>query len=167
MIPEARLRRAHALYVFRGTPLATIASRYELRLSELEQQALDNGWDSHRLAHLTEVSIATDTRSRAIVMEEDPLKRHSLVADLIVQQSQDLVMALAAVSAGDTDTVKMLRSRSECLKALSETAERAVKLAREARGLVQGQASAQARTDSHGVTYEILMPQAIPISTNS
>lgn len=160
MINETRLRRAMALYVLRGVPLDQIARRYELPLRELEEASKAEGWDVNRLAHLTEMSLAIDKRSKVISMEPDPLKKHALVADLIVQQSHDLVLALSAVSASDVDTVKMLRGRAECLRTMSEAAERAVKLAREARGLVQGQASAAEADLEKGVEYQIVLAPA-------
>ncbi len=83
---------------------------------------------------------------------------------MIVAQSQDLAMALGSIDMGDTATTKLLRSRSECLRTISETAEKAVKLAREARGLVLGQASTQERDDHKGVTYEVVMAPPKPLS---
>jgi hypothetical protein len=83
---------------------------------------------------------------------------------MIVAQAQDLAVALGSIDMGDVMTTKLLRSRSECLRTISETAEKAVKLAREARGLVLGQASTQERDEHRGVTYEIAMPTPKPLS---
>ena len=162
MSPD-RLRRAEALYVLRGLPLTNISARYELSLRELETACRENAWDNKRIAHLTETSIATDSRVKAISQEADPLKRHSLISDMLVAQAQDLAMALGSIDMGDVMTTKLLRSRAETLRTIAETAERAVKLSREARGLVLGVASTQDKDDHKGVTYTVVMKPTLEL----
>jgi len=150
-----KVRKAKERYVEKGFDnLTALAGMLELNPEYLKKRATDEQWREIRYQWLRMMPSEENDALRAkLEQERDPLVRHQITSDFIVEQIQSAVEA--SVNTSDPIELKAIRGRIELLRTAAEATERAVKTAREARGLTAGIPSAGKSKDSEEVVYKV------------
>jgi hypothetical protein len=144
---------ARRRYVFDLKPRTTIAQELDIDIFQLNARCSTENWETQREA----VALVRTEQD-----ENDPLLQHERVAESILRDIEVLRIALSNPDM-DSTQAKIIRSRIESMRALSEAAASTIKVHREARGLKLGAPSATADTEEMGVRYTVSIPPAATV----
>lgn len=124
-------------YYIAGHSASQCSQRYGASARQIQRKAAEEGWSDQR-----KQNVASATQDVAAAL--DNVQQTAIATVMLTHiQYADRLMQIAIDGEGDLAAMSPGRSKLEARKALLETAERAVRIAREVRGFRTGEASEQ------------------------
>ena len=152
-----KIRLAKRRFVEKGaTDLVNLAMMVGVDPQYLKARADAENWAEVRFQGLIATpSAKVASFEKKMLAEDDPMERHAMVADFLVEMGLDFAKALSSADLKFGQDMQFLRSKIESLRSLSEATQGAVDLARKVRGIEDGTPSAGRVTEATSIRYEV------------